>query len=129
MRLLLLRSAAAASAAAASAAAVKAQLLSSEPTMLSLEKLNQRGPEQSLDNWTIQKDVSSGEHYIVRVCDPTVRHRAPDGGNWVEGVPHPPFIQQKSWTQLNEAWATSIHRLANTHSSKAHSDARSTTFQ
>ena len=70
------------------------------------ESLNQiPGRTQSLAAWHILKE--DAEHWIVRNDDPTERHKSPDGSNFVEGVPHPPFIQQGNWNELRTARAGS----------------------
>ena len=111
-RLTLLRSAAAAGAASASCAAV-GLVCHSETTasLLPPAKLNQPSADQSLNAWAIEKDTSTGDHYIVRRDNPAAeRYRAPDGGNFVDGVPHPPFIYEQPWRLLRTAWAERIHR-------------------
>ena len=57
---------------------------------------------QSLDNWSITIEESSGETWIVRKDDEKERYFCPDSNNRVHGVPHPPFIQEKRWDWLNE---------------------------
>uniref|UniRef100_A0A7S2VPB5 Sulfotransferase domain-containing protein n=1 Tax=Zooxanthella nutricula TaxID=1333877 RepID=A0A7S2VPB5_9DINO len=55
-----------------------------------------RGRPQSLEAWTIVRE-QSGQHFIERTDDRNERYRAPDGGNFVEGVAQPPFVKQKGW--------------------------------
>ena len=106
-RLPLLRSAAAVSAASAAFGLCHTEAGALPP--LSPEKLNQRTVDQSLDAWMIEKD-STGEHYIVSRDNPAERYKAPDGGNFVEGYPHPPFIRQRPWQLLRNMWSDRIHR-------------------
>lgn len=47
---------------------------------------------------------------MVRTTDASEKYRAPDSGNWVDGVPHPPFIRQKPWSELRHDWADHMHR-------------------
>ena len=47
---------------------------------------------------------------MVRTTDASEKYRAPDSGNWVDGVPHPPFIRQKPWSELRRDWADHMHR-------------------
>lgn len=108
-KLTLLRSAAAASAASA-AIGVFCRSESAGSELHPPEELNQRDAQQSLDAWAIEKDVGTGAHYIARRESPAERYCAPDGGNFVSGVPHPPFIYEQPWQLLKAAWAECIHR-------------------
>lgn len=89
------------------------------PTLLDDASLNQpAGVPQSLKNWrAVWED---GNHFVTRIVTPPSvfrsfkaailgggggeeheRHRCPDGGNFVQGVPHPPFISSPSWDGLH----------------------------
>jgi hypothetical protein len=64
------------------------------------DKLNQpAGRPQSLADWYMAPEGSQdgSDYWAVRRDAPGERYRAPDGGNRVHGVPHPPFIREENW--------------------------------
>ena len=64
------------------------------------DKLNQpAGRPQSLADWYMAPEGSQdgSDYWAVRRDAPGERYRAPDAGNRVHGVPHPPFIREENW--------------------------------
>jgi len=83
--------------------------------------LNQEvGYRQSLKNWTIVKEGDA--YYVENVADRNKRFRSPDGSNMVEGIPHPPMIEQRNWEVLRDSmthqegdvWVTTFPKCGTT---------------
>ena len=84
------------SSSASSASAAAAQAAHAAPR----DKLNQpAGRPQSLADWYMAPEGSQdgSDYCAVRRDLPGERYRAPDAGNRVHGVPHPPFIREENW--------------------------------
>lgn len=78
------------------------------------------GYRQSLKNWTI---VQEGDAFFIEcMADRNKRFRAPDGSHMVEGVPHPSFIEQRTWEMLrdqmthqaSDVWVTTFPKCGTT---------------
>lgn len=61
-----------------------------------------------MKSWLILKEWNKNgvTHFVSRVDNPNERHYAP-WNNFVEGVAHPPFVQQTPWAELK---TTMVHR-------------------